>query len=41
MQSGVIKVSNLKNRLVAITTRVMGEGMVDGVLLQVLQQHKS
>lgn len=39
MEHGVIKVSALKARLVSITNRVMGEGAVNGVLLQVLQQH--
>ena len=39
MQGGVIKVSQLKARLTQITQKVAGEGMVDGVLLQVLQQH--
>ncbi len=39
MEYGVIKVSTLKARLVAITNRVMGGNVVDGVLLQVLQQH--
>ncbi len=39
MESGVIKVSQLKSRLVEITNKVMGKDMVDGVLLQVLQQH--
>ncbi|NBX65818.1 MAG: flagellar basal body-associated FliL family protein [Proteobacteria bacterium] len=39
MEGGVIKVSQLKARLVEITKRVMGEGAVNGVLLQVLQQH--
>lgn len=39
MQGGVIKVSMLKARLASITKKVMGEGMVDDVLLQVLQQH--
>lgn len=41
MEGGVIKVSTLKARLSDITKRVMGEGMADDVLLQVLQQHKS
>lgn len=39
MEGGVIKVSQLKARLVAITDKVMGHDKVDGVLLQVLQQH--
>jgi flagellar FliL protein len=39
MQGGVIKVSVLKERLAEITKKVMGEDMVQGVLLQVLQQH--
>lgn len=41
MQGGVIKVSTLKARLASITKRVLGEGAVEGVLLQVLQQHKT
>lgn len=41
MDAGVIKVSMLKSRLAAITHKVMGEGVVQDVLLQVLQQHKS
>lgn len=40
MESGVIKVSMLKSRLSAITHRVLGEGVAEDVLLQVLQQHK-
>lgn len=39
MQSGVIKVSMLKSRLTSITNKLLGDGMVNGVLLQVLQQH--
>jgi len=39
MEYGVIKVSTLKARLIEITTKVMGKDAVDGVLLQVLQQH--
>lgn len=39
MEHGVIKVSTLKTRLSKIANDVMGEGAVDGVLLQVLQQH--
>ncbi len=39
MQGGVIKVSALKERLSQITKKVMGDDMVEGVLLQVLQQH--
>jgi len=40
MEGGVIKVSMLKERLNSITKKVLGEGVADDVLLQVLQQHK-
>lgn len=40
MEGGVIKVSVLKERLTGITHKVLGEGVADDVLLQVLQQHK-
>ncbi len=39
MENGVIKVSTLKARLVEITHKVLGDDAVEGVLLQVLQQH--
>jgi flagellar FliL protein len=39
MQSGVIKVSMLKARLVKISQAVMGKDKINDVLLQVLQQH--
>lgn len=41
MEGGVIKVSMLKSRLTGITHKVLGEGVAEDVLLQVLQQHKS
>ena len=40
MEGGVIKVSMLKERLSGITHKVLGEGVAEDVLLQVLQQHK-
>lgn len=39
MEHGVIKVSQLKARLMVITNRIMGPDAVNSVLLQVLQQH--
>lgn len=39
MQGGVIKISMLKSRLKSITQKLMPEGGIDDVLLQVLQQH--
>ena len=39
MEGGVIKVSALKEQLVQIAKKVLGDDQIDGVLLQVLQQH--
>lgn len=39
MEHGVIKVSMLKERLTGITNKMLGEETINGVLLQVLQQH--
>ncbi len=39
MEYGVIKVSTLKTRLTSITDKLLGKDTVNGVLLQVLQQH--
>jgi len=39
MEGGVIKVSMLKNRLKDVTKKLVPEGGIDDVLLQVLQQH--
>lgn len=38
MQGGVIRVDQLKARLNRVSTRVLGEGKVNDVLLQVVQQ---
>ncbi|MBU0800349.1 MAG: flagellar basal body-associated FliL family protein [Alphaproteobacteria bacterium] len=38
LQGGVIQVGMLKDRLNEITLKVMGEGVANGVLLQVVQQ---
>jgi len=38
MEGGVIKVSMLKARLVAVSQKVMGKDKINDVLLQVLQQ---
>lgn len=38
MRGGIIEVTALKNRLHKVSDRVMGEGVVNNVLLQVVQQ---
>lgn len=38
LKGGVVQVSTIKERLNKISTEVMGEGMIDDVLLQVVQQ---
>ena len=38
LQGGVIQVGMIKDRLTSISHRVMGEDMVNDVLLQVVQQ---
>ncbi|MGZ9097731.1 MAG: flagellar basal body-associated FliL family protein [Micavibrio sp.] len=38
MRGGIIEVTALKNRLHKVSERVMGAGVVDNVLLQVVQQ---
>lgn len=38
MRGGIIEVTALKNRLHKVSERVMGEGVVNNVLLQVVQQ---
>ncbi|MGQ0526634.1 MAG: flagellar basal body-associated FliL family protein [Alphaproteobacteria bacterium] len=38
LENGVVQVSMIKKRLNAVTQRVMGEGLVNDVLLQVVQQ---
>ena len=38
MRGGIIEVTALKNRLQKVSERVMGEGVVNNVLLQVVQQ---
>lgn len=40
MQNGVLQVAPLKARLNKITTKVLGEGKVNDVLLQVVQQRR-
>lgn len=39
LQGGVIQVGMIKERLNAISQKVMGDGVVNDVLLQVVQQH--
>jgi flagellar FliL protein len=38
MRDGIIQVGALKNRLQKVSTHVMGDGVVNNVLLQVVQQ---
>ena len=40
LKGGVLQVGMIKDRLNKISKRVMGDGVVDDVLLQVVQQHK-
>lgn len=39
LENGVVKIGYVKKRLTDITTKVMGENVVDGVLLQMIQQN--
>jgi flagellar FliL protein len=39
LKGGVLQVGEIKERLNKITTKVLGEDMVNEVLLQVVQQH--
>lgn len=41
MEGGVLRVSMVKERLKTVTARVMPGGVVEDVLLQVLQQYRS
>lgn len=38
MEGGVVRISILKERLIKVTTKVLGAGVANDVLLQVLQQ---